>query len=31
MVKALIESGCPMEGTPLAAQLTGAERAELGL
>jgi hypothetical protein len=31
MVKALMDSGCDMKGTPLAAQLTDAERAELGL
>ena len=31
MVKALMDSGCSMQGTPLAAQLTNAERAKLGL
>lgn len=31
MVKSLMDSGCDMQGTPLAAQLTDAEREELGL
>lgn len=31
MVKALMNSGCDMKGTKLAAELTDTERAELGL
>jgi hypothetical protein len=31
MIKAMMDSGCPMQGTLLAAQLTAAERESLGL